>query len=122
MAYTPTNWQTGDVITAEKLNKLEGGVADSFAPFIVNVSFDPDTQEYSTDKTYAEVYSALENKNVFYIIHGDRGLVISCTVAFVDNGGTDDYIYIITVDSVTEGTNVANGTAYKHSTNGFTEA
>jgi hypothetical protein len=27
MAYTPTNWQTGDVVTAEKLNKLEGGVA-----------------------------------------------------------------------------------------------
>lgn len=26
MAYTPTNWNTGDVITAEKLNKLEQGV------------------------------------------------------------------------------------------------
>lgn len=27
MAYTPTTWQTGDVITAEKMNKLENGVA-----------------------------------------------------------------------------------------------
>ena len=27
MSYTPTNWQTGDTITAEKLNKLEEGVA-----------------------------------------------------------------------------------------------
>jgi len=26
MAYTPTNWQTGDTITAEKLNKIENGV------------------------------------------------------------------------------------------------
>lgn len=26
MAYTPTKWNTGDVITAEKLNKLEQGV------------------------------------------------------------------------------------------------
>lgn len=26
MAYTPTEWQTGDVVTAEKLNKLEEGV------------------------------------------------------------------------------------------------
>ena len=25
MSYTPTAWQTGDVVTAEKLNKLEGG-------------------------------------------------------------------------------------------------
>lgn len=26
MAYTPTVWNTGDVITAEKMNKLEQGV------------------------------------------------------------------------------------------------
>lgn len=26
MAYTPTKWNDGDVITAEKLNKLEEGV------------------------------------------------------------------------------------------------
>ena len=26
MAYTPTNWSDGDLITAEKLNKLEKGV------------------------------------------------------------------------------------------------
>lgn len=26
MAYTPTNWSNGDLITAEKLNKLEQGV------------------------------------------------------------------------------------------------
>ncbi len=28
MAYTPTTWTTGDVITAEKMNKLEQGVAN----------------------------------------------------------------------------------------------
>ena len=27
MAYNPTNWRNGDIITAEKLNKLEGGVS-----------------------------------------------------------------------------------------------
>lgn len=26
MAYTPTTWETGDLITAEKMNKLEQGV------------------------------------------------------------------------------------------------
>jgi hypothetical protein len=26
MAYTPTDWKTGDVITAEKLNNIENGV------------------------------------------------------------------------------------------------
>lgn len=28
MAYTPTNWTTGDTITATKLNKMEQGIAD----------------------------------------------------------------------------------------------
>ena len=28
MAYTPTVWANGDVITADKLNKLENGVAN----------------------------------------------------------------------------------------------
>lgn len=29
MAYTPTNWKSGDVITSAKLNKLEEGVANA---------------------------------------------------------------------------------------------
>ena len=29
MSYEPTVWQCGDTITAEKLNKLEQGVANS---------------------------------------------------------------------------------------------
>lgn len=28
MAYEPTEWACGDVITSEKLNKIERGVAD----------------------------------------------------------------------------------------------
>lgn len=28
MSYTPTNWTAGDVVTAEKLNKVENGIAD----------------------------------------------------------------------------------------------
>lgn len=27
MSYTPTEWKTGDVITAEKLNNMESGIA-----------------------------------------------------------------------------------------------
>lgn len=28
MSYTPTNWQTGDTVTAQKLNKMEQGIAE----------------------------------------------------------------------------------------------
>lgn len=37
MAYTPTVWATGDVITAEKLNKAENGIASAGA-YIVEMS------------------------------------------------------------------------------------
>ena len=29
MAYTPTVWNTGDVITAEKLNNIENGIENA---------------------------------------------------------------------------------------------
>jgi hypothetical protein len=29
MSYTPTNWQTGDTITAEKLNNMESGIIEN---------------------------------------------------------------------------------------------
>lgn len=32
MAYTPTEWKDGDAITAEKLNKIEKGVATEKGP------------------------------------------------------------------------------------------
>ena len=35
MSYTPINWQTGDIITAEKLNNIEEGVENSY-----NYNFD----------------------------------------------------------------------------------
>jgi hypothetical protein len=32
MSYTPTEWVTGDIVTAEKLNKLENAVANGVVP------------------------------------------------------------------------------------------
>lgn len=34
MGYEPTNWKTGDVITAEKLNKIEDGVGGSSMSYV----------------------------------------------------------------------------------------
>ena len=79
MAYTPTEWKNGDVITAEKLNKLEEGVASAgdgsgdSNEFIINVSRD---SQYNLvmDKTFDEVEAAynsgktlkLKNDNTNY--------------------------------------------------------
>lgn len=45
MSYTPTEWETGQTITAEKLNKLEQGVADAgdFPGFDIVIWYDYDS-------------------------------------------------------------------------------
>ena len=47
MAYTPTVWECGDTITAEKLNKLEQAVAQggSSEPLIVTITSHEDCPE-----------------------------------------------------------------------------
>ena len=35
MSYTPTEWKDGDIITAEKLNKIENGISTSASPLII---------------------------------------------------------------------------------------
>lgn len=50
MAYEPTNWKTGDVITAEKLNKIETELASKF--FIVGATYDTDANTVTLTKTW----------------------------------------------------------------------
>lgn len=66
MAYTPTEWVCGDIITAEKLNKLENGLADccgGSAPLVVSVNSMTEAGQtvYILDKTWREIYDACPN-------------------------------------------------------------
>ena len=65
--YTPTEWATGDVITAEKLNNMESGIERLDASKLFIVKFDNIfTENISCDKTYEEIKSAFENgKTIF---------------------------------------------------------
>ena len=72
MSYTPTNWQTGDTVTAEKLNNMESGIVAAADPFVVTLT--PTAQNYSgvMDKTVAEINEAYEagKKIVFKLVTG----------------------------------------------------
>ena len=46
MTYTPTVWETGDVITAEKLNKAENGIEAASEAGIIPLSFTYGTPVY----------------------------------------------------------------------------
>lgn len=79
MSYTPTTWQTGDTITAEKLNNMESGIAeankfDMLVNATVTVLADASTT-ISCDKTVNEVETALSfGKNVGMYIIVDESL------------------------------------------------
>lgn len=57
MAYTPTEWETGDVITAEKLNKAESGIA---ANSVLDVTVTKEDAAYVADTEFADVCAAIE--------------------------------------------------------------
>lgn len=58
MSYTPTNWKTGDIVTSEKLNKLENGVADAGGSGWLVVGVTDDGTASICNKTAGEILSA----------------------------------------------------------------
>lgn len=72
MAYTPTQWNTGDDVTATKLNKMENGIANAGSALIVDVNenspYISDTENgASLNKTFSEIYDALKSGVPVYV-------------------------------------------------------
>lgn len=62
MAYTPTEWQSGDIVTSAKLNKIEQGIAGAGGGIMyVTISYDESEGEpvYSADNTLDEIIAAV---------------------------------------------------------------
>lgn len=72
MAYTKTNWVTGDVVTSEKLNKIEQGIVDA-GPMIVHATkiSDSSTVTITLDKTFIELKTAFESGRDVKLIYTD---------------------------------------------------
>lgn len=74
MAYEKQTWTTGEVITAEKLNHMEDGIADAggggSAMFYVGTS-DPDLT--TLDKTFAEIKAAYNSGQLIALRHEQWG-------------------------------------------------
>lgn len=62
MSYTKNTWETGDVVTAAKLNNMENGIAAACQVLFVHESVDysEDSTTYTLDKTWQEIHDALE--------------------------------------------------------------
>lgn len=54
MAYVKQTWETGQTITADKLNHIEDGVANS-GGFLITANYDADLNKTILDKTWKEI-------------------------------------------------------------------
>ena len=60
MSYEATEWSDGDIITAQKLNKLENGVVNAGSGGILVVTGSHDGNVSTLDHTFDEIYSAAQ--------------------------------------------------------------
>lgn len=74
MSYEKQTWQTGDVITANKMNHMENGIVNaggSGGGLIVIFTTEDSGSSYTADKTFQEVYTALVDMMPVYGYYGD---------------------------------------------------
>ena len=66
MSYTPTNWVTGDTITASAMNKIENGIANagSTTPLVVTVT--ESGADLICNKTFNQVKAAMDSNQAVY--------------------------------------------------------
>lgn len=83
MSYNPTTWNTGDIVTSEKLNKMEQGIANAGVLVCHMVE---DNGTYRLDHTWQEIADAgfavavddgsISTLNSCFQEEGEYGLVL----------------------------------------------
>lgn len=79
MSYSPTTWQTGDTIAAEKLNNMEQGIAGAGGCLVVNAMFNKTKTEemgydfyFDCDKPMSEISAAyLAGQNIRVLFYSE---------------------------------------------------
>ena len=89
MAYEPTNWQAGDVVTSAKLNKLEQGVANGGVLVI------HEDENDRLDKTWQEIYDA-DFAVIQTIENGEK------SIHQIDIIGVENNSYYVRLDGSTQ--------------------
>lgn len=77
MAYTKQTWNNGDIITADKLNHMEDGIA-SGGTLIVHITYgsESSTDAQVMDKTVQEILDAFPNV-VLETDEGEKSQIVS---------------------------------------------
>lgn len=93
MAYTPTEWQSGDIVTSAKLNKIENGIAGTNGLCVLT--------DYTLNKSYNDLV-AMVNGGIIPFLYRDGYLYILGTldvngdgIAFKANTDAGSNIFFI---------------------------
>ena len=90
MAYTKNTWADGDIVTSEKLNHMEDGIANADGIMVIN-----DTDD-TFDKTWQEIYDAIGAGTLCVVRRIYNTMRSIDIVASVSNTGNR---YVVNMDS-----------------------
>lgn len=65
MAYTPTEWQSGDVVTSAKLNNIESGITSASGLCVY------DGEESTLNKSYNDLLSMLNSGVIPFFVYNN---------------------------------------------------
>lgn len=89
MAYNKTTWETGDVITAEKLNNIENGIAGIKGVLPITTSEDGDTQTLSA--TWQQISDAIGSLTPVFVFVPEVGVMPYVVASAAYDAGSDKY-------------------------------
>ena len=106
MSYNKTTWSAGDTITAEKLNKMEDGIASggsgSTELYLIGITQDNDT--LTMDKTWKEIYDAADDgKYPIAVQKMIPGRISFFTIGAVYSDSENYYVMLIDGDEFITG-------------------
>lgn len=91
MSYTPNVWANGDVVTSEKLNAMEQGIAAAGA-LVVNTD-----AQGAWDKTAGEIFTAFQSGGVVVKPGSVENVAIYPLMA-AEYSGNDGYFFSVLMD------------------------
>ena len=89
MSYDKNTWQTGDVITANKLNHIEDGIAGAGGGGASNLYITLSSIDGSMDKTWQEIWDTMTGGGLCFTLAENVGQ---------DNFGFEYYVYGVNGD------------------------
>lgn len=89
MAYNKTTWETGDVITAEKLNNIENGIAAIKGVMSITLSEDGDTATLSA--TWQQISDAFGSMTPVFVYTTESSVMAYMVVFAEYDPGNDKY-------------------------------